>query len=285
MELLEIEIRQRNERAKKAVDKYGEELWHYTDFNALNGIVNEKKIWFGSTANMNDKEELSGFIENLKKAVIIEVDAEKKLNAEAVFEKIQKRLLVEYPYIFCASRARNDAAQWERYAHGGHGIAIVFNTELLYKLIFYNRFIMNEEYYGYNAKQHKMKTILVDYIQNNKMDEFSDIDGLIDNLLLCAMIHKHKSFSSEQEVRLSPYFVKDDNTHLEYKILKTIRRVYVMDLSELCQKENIDMEDLISSIVIGPKSEQNIEDLKWYLRKIGLSKLAEKIRRSDCPLR
>ena len=167
MELRDFEIKQRNERAMKAVEKYGNELWHYTDFNALNGILNEKKIWFGSTASMNDKDELSGFIKDLKSAVLLEIDKENVSKAERIFEKIQKRLLVEYPYIFCVSRAYNDAAQWDRYAYGGTGVAIVFDTELLYKLIFYNRFIMNEEYYGYNAKQHKMKTLLVDYIQDN----------------------------------------------------------------------------------------------------------------------
>ena len=161
----------------------------------------------------------------------------------------------------------------------------MFDTELLYKLIFYNRFIMNEEYYGYNAKQHKMKTLLVDYIQDNKMEEFSDIDGLIDNLLLCAMIHKHESFSAEQEVRLSPYFIKNDDSHLEYRVTETIRRIYVVDLNELCQKENMVLDDLIKAIVIGPKSKQNIEDLKWYLNKINLPGLAGKVRKSDCPLR
>ena len=39
-----------------------------------------------------------------------------------------------------------------------------------------------------------MKTRLVDYIQENRLEEFSDIEGLIDNLLLCAMIHKHESW-------------------------------------------------------------------------------------------
>ncbi|NSL04207.1 DUF2971 domain-containing protein [Blautia glucerasea] len=285
MELRDFEIKQRNERAMKAVEKYGNELWHYTDFNALNGILNEKKIWFGSTASMNDKDELSGFIKDLKSAVLLEIDKENVSKAERIFEKIQKRLLVEYPYIFCVSRAYNDAAQWDRYAYGGTGVAIVFDTELLYKLIFYNRFIMNEEYYGYNAKQHKMKTLLVDYIQDNKMEEFSDIDGLIDNLLLCAMIHKHESFSAEQEVRLSPYFIKNDDSHLEYRVTETIRRIYVVDLNELCQKENMVLDDLIKAIVIGPKSKQNIEDLKWYLNKINLPGLAGKVRKSDCPLR
>lgn len=285
MELRDFEIKQRNERAMKAVEKYGNELWHYTDFNALNGILNEKKIWFGSTASMNDKDELSGFIKDLKSAVLLEIDKENVSKAERIFEKIQKRLLVEYPYIFCVSRAYNDAAQWDRYAYGGTGVAIVFDTELLYKLIFYNRFIMNEEYYGYNAKQHKMKTLLVDYILDNKMEEFSDIDGLIDNLLLCAMIHKHESFSAEQEVRLSPYFIKNDDSHLEYRVTETIRRIYVVDLNELCQKENMVLDDLIKAIVIGPKSKQNIEDLKWYLNKINLPGLAGKVRKSDCPLR
>ena len=56
---------------------------------------------------------------------------------------------------------------------------------------------MNEEYYGYCAKQHKMKELLQDYIQYDKMDDFSNLNGLIDNLLLCAMLHKHESFSTE----------------------------------------------------------------------------------------
>ena len=77
--------------------------------------------------------------------------------------------------------------------------------------------------------------MLVDYIQENRLEEFSDIEGLIDNLLLCAMIHKHESFSAEQEVRLSPQFIKNDEPHLEYRVTGTIRRVYVVNLNELCK--------------------------------------------------
>ena len=144
---------------------------------------------------------------------------------------------------------------------------------------------MDEEYYGYNAKQHKMKELLVDYIQNNKMEEFTNLEGLIDNLLLCAMIHKHESFSAEQEIRLSPYFIKDDDSRLQYKILSTIKKVFVLDIDKLCQKEGINLESIIDAIVIGPRSEQNVEDLKWYCKKIGLLRLAEKIYKSNCPLR
>jgi len=285
MELREIEIRQRDDRAQRAVEKYGNTLWHYTDVASLNGMLNIKEIWFGSAANMNDREELNGFIRDLEGEVLKEITVEKIPKAKSVFENIENRLKLEYPFIFCVSRARNDAAQWDRYANNGQGVAVVFNTELLYKLIFYNRFVMDEEYYGYNAKQHKMKNLLVDYIQDEKMEEFSDLDGLIDNLLLCAMIHKHESFAAEQEVRISPYFVKENDPHLQYKVLNTIKRVYVMNLGKLCEEEKIDIEDLVDSIVLGPKSQQNIEDLKWYFIQIGLSKLVNKISKSDCPLR
>lgn len=267
----------------RIVEKYGNKLWHYTDINALNGILNKKEIWFCSSANMNDSKESKGFIEDIKNEVLNETDESGKV--DNLFNKIEKRLKYEYPFVFCLSKAQDDAALWERYASGGRGVAIVFNTEKLSDLIYYNNFLFNEEYYVYNAKEHQMKNIIVKYINTGELESFSKVDGMIDNLLLCATIHKHKGFSSEQEIRLSPFFVKDNNSHLKFKIVDTIKKVYVMDIDELCQKENIKFEDLIDSIYIGPKSKQNLEDLKWYCKKIGLPELADKIHKSTCPLR
>ena len=202
-------------------------------------------------------------------------------------EKLETDICDEVEQVLNAlsSKARNDAAQWDRYAQGGQGVAIVFNTETLFKLIFYNQIIMNEEYYGYCAKQHKMKELLRDYIQYDKMDDFSNLNGLIDDLLLCAMFHKHESFSSEQEVRISPLFVNENDKHLQCKVHNTIRQIYILNLAELCEKEGIDFEDLFDSIVIGPTSKQNIRDLQIYCKNNGLLKLANKVKKSDCPLR
>ena len=275
----------REERVKRAVKKYGKTLWHYTDINALCGIIGKKEIWFGSAEHMNDREELIGFINDLEKEVYACIDSANKEKTNDVFGQIKDRLQKEYPYIFCVSKARNDAAQWDRYACGGQGVAIVFNTETLFKLIFYNQIIMNEEYYGYCAKQHKMKELLRDYIQYDKMDDFSNLNGLIDDLLLCAMFHKHESFSSEQEIRISPLFVNENDKHLQCKVLNTIRQVYILNLAELCEKERIDFEDLFDSIVIGPTSKQTIRDLQIYCKNNGLLKLANKVKKSDCPLR
>lgn len=64
----------REERVKRAVKKYGKTLWHYTDINALCGIIGKKEIWFGSAEHMNDREELIGFINDLEKEVYACID-------------------------------------------------------------------------------------------------------------------------------------------------------------------------------------------------------------------
>ena len=82
-----------------------------------------------------------------------------------------------------------------------------------------------------------MKELLRDYIQYDEMDDFSNLDGLIDNLLLSAKLHKDESFAREQEIRISPLFVNENDKHLQCKILNTIRQVYILNLTELCEKE------------------------------------------------
>lgn len=273
---------QKKEFVCRIVEKYGNKLWHYTDINALNGILNNKEIWFCSSANMNDSKESKGFIEDIKTEVQNETG--KKRKVDDLFKRIEERLKCEYPFVFCLSKAEDDAAQWERYAGGGRGVAIVFNAEKIVHLICHNNFIFNEEYYVYDVKKHQMKNIIVKYINTGELELFSTVEGMIDNLLLCATIHKHKGFSSEQEIRLAPLFVKDDDPHLNFKVADTIKKVYVLNLDEMCQKKSIEFEDLIDAIYVGPKSKQNLEDLKWYCKKIGLPKLAEKIYKSDCPL-
>ena len=42
---------------------------------------------------------------------------------------------------------------------------------------------------------------------------------------------------------------------------------------------------LFDSIVIGPTSKQSVRDLQFYCKNNGLLKLANKVKKSDCPLR
>ena len=152
------------------------------------------------------------------------------------------------------------------------------------KTLFYN-FIMNKVFYEYQAKHHELCKPFINYIQKDSAIEIYGLKRLIDNLLLCAMLHKHPSFSAEQEVRISPPFVKDADPNVQYKALDTIKKVYVLDLNKLCKREEICFEELIDSIVIGSRSKQSISALQGYCTQLGLSEISKKIRKSDCPLR
>ena len=44
-------------------------LYHYTDFNAMRGIITNGEIWLWNLRRMNDSQEMLYFIKELKCAV------------------------------------------------------------------------------------------------------------------------------------------------------------------------------------------------------------------------
>ena len=258
-----VEIQKRQESTDKFVQKVGKTLWHYTSFPALDGILRKKEIWFGSATNVNDAKEVIGFIDNLKQNIengLTQNNIKPKCDVDKIFKEIYDRTSQKHLFMFCLSQALNDAAQWDRYADYGRGVAIEFNTEALHNL-------------------------LSSYIKTENLGGFSNLDGFIDNLVLCGFVHKHPSFVSEKEVRIAPYFIMDDDPHISYKTFNIIKEVYVLNLNKLLEEEKMKMEDIISSIIIGPRSLQSKRDLENYCRHLGYDKLAQNIKISDCPLR
>ena len=187
--------------------------------------------------------------------------------------------------MFCLSQALDDAAQWDRYADHGRGVAIEFNTEALHNLLYYHGMIIGEQYYTQETRDHELYKLLSSYISTGILEGFSNLDGFIDNLALCALIHKHPTFTAEKEIRIAPYFVTDNDPHIEYKTFNIIKEFYIFDLQKVLETENMHREDIINSIIIGPRSSQNPKDLENYCRHLGLHKLAQNIKVSDCPLR
>lgn len=183
------------------------------------------------------------------------------------------------------SQALDDAAQWDRYADYGRGVAIEFNTEALHNLLYYHGMIIGEQYYTQETRDHELYKLLSSYISTGILEGFSNLDGFIDNLALCALIHKHPTFTAEKEIRIAPYFVTDNDSHIEYKTFNIIKEFYILDLQKVLETENMHREDIINSIIIGSRSSQNPKDLENYCRHLGLHKLAQNIKVSDCPLR
>ena len=283
-----VEIQKRQESTDKFVQKVGKTLWHYTSFPALDGILRKKEIWFGSATNVNDATEVIGFIDNLKQNIknsITQNNIKPTCDVDKIFKEIYDRTSQKHLFMFCLSQALDDAAQWDRYADYGRGVAIEFNTEALHNLLYYHGMIIGEQYYTQETRDHELYKLLSSYISTGILEGFSNLDGFIDNLVLCAFIHKHPTFTAEKEIRIAPYFVNDNDSHIGYQTFNIIKEVYVLKLNEVLEKENMHMEDIISSIIIGPRSLQSKRDLENYCRHLGYDKLAQNIKISDCPLR
>ena len=282
-----IELREREAGKRINKHQYEAKLYHYTSTASLMGIVSKKEIWLGNTANMNDRSEIINFIEKLQEAVLNDINPEGIEECKSFFEKLYDRLKCEYPFASCFSKLNDNAAQWERYADNAHGVCIVFNTSRLLNLFWYSGALLHEVFYEYDIREHKLYRILRDFFNTGDLKEFDSEKEAMDQILGCAYLHKHESFCTESEIRLSTLWKQEvTESELAFEMVNgKLKKVLKISLDNLCKEENIDFEELIDGIVIAPCSEQSELELKEYLESLGYQKISKKITKSQCPLR
>ena len=154
-----VSLQKRKKSTDNFVQKVGKSLWHYTSFPALDGILRRNEIWFGSATNVNDSTEVTGFIDNLKQNIYSDIEQNNispLYDVDDIFNQIYARTAQKHLFMFCLSQALEDAAQWDRYADYGRGVALEFNTEALHNLLFYHGVIIGEQYYTQETKEHEL---------------------------------------------------------------------------------------------------------------------------------
>lgn len=275
--------------ANEKAEKFGSTIYHYCSINTLISILTNKELWFGCTASMNDYKEQRYFIEDLERNVKNELPHDKKYSCNDFFKWVYGALSYSYPYALCFSTLNDNAAQWERYADNACGVSIGFNTRQIVKIFDSSTISLLPVYYGFDTKNHEHFKTILEYILYKKLPQgFQNSNQLIDNILACAANHKHSSFSTEAECRLTTSWdvIPKQNAKFQFKFINnTQRKILVIDLNALCLKESIRFEDVIDSITIGPRSKQSKYELQEYLNEIGLPTLSTKIYKSNCPLR
>lgn len=273
-------------QAEKCAAKYGKQLYHYTSLSSLYGIICNKELWLGNTAMMNDKCEMTNFIDSMQTTALTDFP-EKRDEILSISTELKKDIDHKHPYIIYLSELEDNAAQWERYADNATGVCIAFNTEMLsYLFMQYNGFIQ-KVFYGCNIRNHEHYEILRKYLLSSKTPGFSNRESWLNNILATASSHKHPSFTSECEYRaiIFPELISlsQDSLHIDYKLVGShIKKVLVVKYDNC---DRIHMANLFDHIIIGPRSPQNIHVLKNFLCDKGFPELAEKVFYSDCPLR
>ena len=113
-------------------------LYHYTDYQALDGIVGKGQLRLNNLLNMNDAAEMRLFMEGLFTAVTDRLRKDGMHDAlkavKMLFHEESKKEFYYSAYAACFSKNRDDAAQWERYGNHGRGVCIAFSREVLQRM-------------------------------------------------------------------------------------------------------------------------------------------------------
>lgn len=268
-------------------------LYHYTDYQALDGILHEAQLRVNNVLNMNDAAEMRYFMSRLCDAVAgrLENEGEGKRAEEVreLFREALKREFFRPAYAACFSLHRDDAAQWERYGNKGRGVCIAFQGRHLQKMAL-GALSLQTVFYQEDMTTHNLTGVFYRLVKRKGelAAENPDIQKALNYAWSCSAAFKHPSFLSEREVRLvvSPavkgYF---DMTPCYHISKERIKKYYPLDLAAMCRKAGIGWEELVPEIIIGPESTQSQSILQDYLRDNGIEGLAERVSMSNCPLR
>lgn len=292
-----------NKPISKIIEEKNNKLYHYTTISALQGMLLNKEIWLGNALNMNDRKELLHLSEIIKEKLIKELP-QKVENIDSYFNEIEKSIKSKDHYAFCLTEYKDDVSMWERYADNGTGVRITFNIANFLNVVRKVEIVLlNEVFYETKAENHTHYKILKKFFETGKLDEFNNIESQKENLIATSTVHKHPSFSSEREYRTitlldrknydNEYCITDFiNTGSNIKKFLKIKydkicekeKFDIVKNNKICSNEKIDFHDLFEDILIGPRSKQNVNDLKNFCIDCDFYKLAEKIYKSDCPL-
>lgn len=272
---------------------YDEILYHYTDFQALDGILRHAQLRVNNVLNMNDAAEMRHFMGGLCSAIVKRLHAEGRAERagqvrELLFEELKKEFS-HSAYAACFSLYRDDAAQWERYGNRGRGVCIAFRGEFLQKMA-EGDLALRTVFYQDDMTEHVLVDIFCRLVSDGVelSSENPAIRKVMNDAWTCSVAFKHPSFSSEKEVRLVIFPFERENFDVKpyYHITtERIKKYYPLNIASMCKRVGICLEELIAEIIIGPESTQAVWILQDYLRDNGLCELAKCVSSSNCPLR
>lgn len=266
-------------------------LYHYTDFQAADGILRSAQLRVNNVLNMNDSAEMRHFMTRLSSAITGRLRGEGfAAQADQLQNLFSQELRKEYSaFAACFSLRRDDAAQWERYGNQGRGVCIAFQGELLRRMAA-GPLSLHTVFYEDDMTGHPMVDRFCRLVRGKASlsGEDRDIQLAMRDAWACSVAFKHPSFSSEDEVRLvvSPFGNEELDVRPCYHVTKErIKKYYPLDLRTMCRQAGASLEDLVAEIIIGPESTQSLAILQDYLAGNGLAVLEERVSLSGCPLR
>lgn len=271
----------------------GNIIFHYTNPDSFIKIIEEGKLWATDASKMNDPNEydlgIEKILEALDKPFQVE-SGELSMGDSSLFNqmlesacKAFKQLLAHRQrsnsFICSFSKDGGDSlSQWRSYAANGEGFSIGFCEDALIKKI--------------NTKNSNdpLKLICDDWFMQDVTYSNMDFKEKIESTISQLSTHQDSSVGSEYikslvEVRLSAklealaYFLK----HEFYSEENEVRVVKLKDLGSHSSKKyrntpygispyvDLDISGTISSVILGPRCKNSIDEIKFFLSNSGLN--------------
>lgn len=263
-------------------------LYHYTDFNAMRGIITNGEIWLWNLRRMNDSQEMEYFVKELKAAVKKALDSRFHSKLENLFAENLKDFSSLSSYASCFSEYCDDAAQWARYAKNGQGVCIAFNKKLLEKIGSDGHAPLCKVNYSKNCDNLEIVNEIASLARSDSRNDSPECKEVFNHLISSSPLFKHPSFISEKEYRLVslPYNLNKYLGQPHFFVDETnIKKYYILKLREVCDKLCFPYHELFTQVIIGPQARVTKEVLSDYFTATGMAELCPKIKISECPLR
>lgn len=250
-------------------------IYHYCTDTVFSKIIKHKHIWLSDVTKMNDQLEYkSGF------SIIEEILKDYPgIDQEAVTEISPNNINVTFKILIsCFSKNGDIRSQWIAYANDGEGLSIGFNQEMIKQHNQFNRYLENfapisnkinfiEVIYDEELLRIYAKTII-----DNRINSKSPIQLKIlsRELMYLAIKYKDKFFEEEQEVR--GFIVVENNIKGDNFDINERDGIYG---STLYHSLNTSFKTIhsIEEVIIGPKNNSSIDDIKNRLSNCGLDRV------------
>lgn len=255
-------------------------IFHYCEKYVFDKIIETKLIRLSDITKMNDEGEYKSGFQIIHDILKKYPDVDEPTSTEMRPENINNTFKV---LIVCFSRNGDTLSQWRAYADDGCGFSIGFDMDLIKQHHLFNRYLEKMEPISGNISFISVKYDHSEFVSevHRLIKSFKDIKSpikfkvLARELMHMAIRYKDIFFSEENEVRgfIAPEeSIRSDNYHLENRPSQYGNTHY--------HQLNTSLNDIhaIKEVVIGPKNEATIEDIKLKLSDFGLNDVS--VRRS-----
>jgi len=180
-------------------------LFHYTGFDSLISIAQNKELWATNIHYLNDYEEFKNALEIAKNHVKASQKGQSKETINFLQNMYDRIDTIENVNLHIVSFTANGdlLSQWRAYCPNG-GVSVGFRYDDLRTLANQNAFTIHKCIYDEKIKQEIMKEVVDTHLYFFKEGE--DVDqlllGFITVLATVAPCFKHQAFEEEKEWRL-----------------------------------------------------------------------------------